>query len=558
MAGSLRLLWASSTTEQVETDDGMWIISANRPAELAEVVAAESDVAATVEACEGDDAVAVRVGDDGRLDAYRSITATRNVYVVDVPDGPLVVTDNFRNAVAELPVAERTVSTSAIVDHLLFRNQIEPNTYVTGVRALEHGTHFRRDAATGEQWTRLVERLAPETNITVDDAQAAIDDALRTVLDETVPDDGVTNMLSGGVDSTLLQTYLGDVPALVMETDSPEFAFEIETAETAAEMLDASTRRVVVEEADFLAELEASVDALGFPSHYNQTVLTDAAFRASDGTVYLNGEGADALFGLRGVKGARIADFLGPLFSIPGASTAWTRAFDTLSSRAANLPAIAARLDRPLADPDSFAQRFSFFTDPGVVAQFTDARTVAERFRRQSEYVDERVERSSGCRFADQVSFGQLLSAFRHNTVAQWRQLGHVHGHSLVAPFKTRRLTTCALSIPAEDRYIGRLGSFTSKHLLKSLLVDRLPAYPARQPKGAGSLPVERYFDDGPLADVFERYEPPSFVPDSMREEHVEQFGPVTWNLVTFAVWRDRVLQNPNVSRVPGTTVVER
>ncbi|GGN98135.1 asparagine synthase-related protein [Haloarcula pellucida] len=557
MHDALHVVWASPTANRVVTQDGTWILAGTRPNRLAEQIETGADVDDIVEGFDADDAVAVRIGDDGRLDAYRSVTATRNVYVADVPDGPVVVADCFRNALAELPVEDRTVSQRAVADHLLFRNPIEPETYVEAIRGLEHGCHLTYDPATGDRQTRLVDRLDPDGETAVDTAPSRIHDVLTTVLDETLPDRRVRNMLSGGVDSTLLHTYLGDAPALVMATDSPEFASEVDAADRAVAMLDVPTDRHDVAESAFLSHLEASVDALGFPSHYNQTVLTDAVFRAAESGVYVNGEGADALFGLPAVKGARVADRLAPLFAAPGLTTLWRRGVASVLPRATHLPDIASWLDRPITDPSAFAQRLPFYTDPEVVAQCTDEATVESRFRRQTEYVQRRVERSSGGRFVDHAELGHLLSAFRHNAAEQWRQLGYVHGHELVAPFKTRRLTACALSVPPARRYVGGRGSFTPKHLLKSLLKRRLPAYPVRQPKGAGSLPVERYFEDGPLTNVFERYDPPEFVPAAMYEDHVEQFGPVTWNLITFAIWRDRVLQNPDLSRVEGTTVVE-
>ena len=115
-------------------------------------------------------------------------------------------------------------------------------------------------------------------------------------------------------------------------------------------------------------------------------------------------------------------------------------------------------------------------------------------------------------------------------------------------------------SIPADRRYVqglSGLGSLDAKYLLKRLLARRLPSYPTGRKKGSGALPLERYFDDGPLADVFDRYEPPSVVPEEMLSDHVDSFGPVTWNLITYAVWRDRVLRNPDIEAV-GATVAYR
>lgn len=557
MVHDLRLLFTSPSLHRVEAPTGTWYFAGNRPEALARVIDGARDARSAISGFDADDAIVVRVGDNGRLDAYRSVTGTRNVYLLQRSDGTLVVTDHFRNALRELPVHERRVSSRAIADHLLFRDPVEPRTYVTGIRALPHGTHLRYDRATGEHRTRLVERLAPDAPVPGADTCTHIDETLASVLRGSVPDGGATNMLSGGVDSTLIHTYLDDPTGLVMSTDSPEFAFEVEKAERASDLLDASTRRVHLAESEFLRELEASIDALGFPSHYNQTVLTNAAFRAAGDGVYINGAGADALFGLPGLKGARLADRLRHLFSVPGATTACRWGLGRVAPQAARLAEVAASLDQPPCVPESYAQRQSFFSDPGQAARCTDRETVTGRVRRQHEYVQRRVEFSDSGRFDTQMEFSHLLSTFGHNTVAQWRQLGAVHGQSLVTPFTSRRMAQCALSVPVAERYVGGPRNLTPKHLLKSLLDRRLPRYPVREQKGSGSLPIGRYFETGPLSDVFDRYDPPEFVPPDLRETHVDQFGPLTWNLVTFAVWRDRVFRNPDIGRVPGTRVVE-
>lgn len=561
MGRDVRVLTANPDAETVDTDDGRWIFSglqtetlreavrdAGRPKELRERLpeVAEDATAIYVESGRG----------EPRVEAYRSVTGTRDIYYLRDESGDLVVTDHFRNALAELDVDERKVSDEVVTDHLLFRAPIEPRTYATRVHALEQGGWLRWDGTNDEWQTEQVGQIEPGSPCPPGVASASIDATLDDLVSRGC-DSETANMLSGGIDSTLLHTYLDDAPAFIMGVDSPEFAFETEYAERARRMLDTDHRKVTVGEDDFLSHLEASVDALGFPSHYAQTVTTDAALRRDDGYRYLNGEGADALFGLTGTKGLRIAAWLEPLLSEQVADSLSDVAPDAVAGQYSSLARLADRLDRPVTDSESFAQHLSFFTEPSLAGEFVGESLVADRFRKQAEYVRRRITpTANGDRFARQAEFGHLLSFLRHNTVNQWRQLGYEHDRSFFTPFKTQSMAECALSVPAEKRYIqgataGR--DLTQKYHLKSLLQNRLPEYPTRQKKGSGSLPIERYFEEGALADIFERYDAPNFVPERMRSDHVESYGPLTWNLITFAVWRDRILDNPDLATVSGS-----
>lgn len=547
-------LVAAPDTRRVETDSGTWILWGEPAESLARAVTGVDSAADAVDRLVdvAQDAVAVRLGADGDVDAFRSVTATHDLYTV-ARGNRLLIADAFRNALAELPVEERRPAPNAVTDHLLFRHPPEPDTYVEGIRALEHGTWLHRDAD-GGQTVEIVDRLDARPSHGDRTGVTMLDEALSDVLDDQ---SSVANMLSGGVDSTLVHTYLDGEPSMLMTIDSPEFEHEEDYATRAHDLLGVDGETVALQENDFLGMLEASVDALGYPSHYNQTVLTDAAFRRTGTTTYVNAEGADALYGLNGVKAARIAAWLAPAFDIPGGKSLWRAGPGRALTGARRLPDYARWLDHDPVEPDSFAHRLPFFTDADLVGRMTDPVTVRNRHARSLEYVTERIKRDSDHgRFATQVELGQLQSLFRHNTVDQWRQLGYVHGQNLHAPFKHRRVVDAALSLPAETRYvqgISSLGSLSTKHVPKRLLADRLPDYPVYQKKGGGSLPIERYVESGPLADVFERYDPPAFVPDGLVADHVESFGPVTWNLVTWVVWRDRVLRNPSLERIPGT-----
>lgn len=558
MSGTARVLIADPRAETVAVDGGRWILSGFDEAALAEAVREADDPVAARDSLPdvAEDATAVFVADDGeRVLAYRSITGTRDVYYLRDPDGGVAFADHFRNAVAQLDAEERDVTERAVADHLLFRGAIEPRTYVEGVRALTHGEWLEWTAADGEFRTEQIERLSAAGHVSPSVAPAAIDDVLSDLVEQAV-EENTANMLSGGVDSTLLHTYAGsDTPAFIMSVDSPEFQFETEYAREARDMLGTDAREVTVAEDDFLDLLERSVDSLGFPAHYAQTITTDAAMARDDGgDHYLHGEKADTLFGRTRTKGCRIATWLDPLLSttVGDCLPEDVPARDTYRE----LAGLTDRLRRPLSDPRSLAHDLGFYTDPDVVAAFVGESLVDDRVAEQTRYLRDRIERDPGSRFAQQVEFGHLLGFLRSNVVNQWRHLGYVHGKSVSVPFSTKCAAECALSVPAERRYIQgptELSNLTQKYLLKSLLGERLPEYPVCRKKGSGSLPVERFFDEGCLADVFDRYDPPSFVPDELYESHVENYSPLTWNLIIWAVWEDRVLNEPNLDLVDGT-----
>jgi asparagine synthetase B (glutamine-hydrolysing) len=542
----------------VETAAGTWLVAGLAPSTLRAAIEA-ADGPADVRrrlASVAEDAVAVGVI-DGRPWAYRSVTATRSLYHCRTPDGTVVLTDHFRNALRRLPVADRTVPARTVADHLLFRTPIEPDTYVSEVGSVPRGAWLEWNADEGPT-VRRRDRIDVDPALDPEEAIAEVDAALGDVIAAGTTGDE-TLMFSGGVDSTLLGTYL-DAPTVSMAIDSPELALERRYVRDTRDHLDADGHRAVdLPESRFLTWLEESMDELGFPSHFGQTVLTHALFADGDAGRYVNGEGADALFGLTGSKGARVAAWLRPLLARTPQPVA-ARVPGSAGRSVSELHALARQFDRPLADGGSFAQRFAFFTNPGVVGEMVGEDLVARRFRAQRDFVTDRVGTTNAGAATAHLELGHLLSFFQHNTVAQWRQLAHAHGASLLAPFKTERMARCSQSIPADRRYVqglSGLGSLDAKYLLKRLLTRRLPSYPTGRKKGNGALPLERYFEDGPLADVFDRYEPPSVVPEGMLSDHVDSFGPVTWNLITYAVWRDRVLRNPDVEAV-GATVAYR
>lgn len=557
----VRTLFTDPKTVAIEGEHGTWLVSGVATNRIRDLVvnadglrAVRDELAAQVE-----DAIVVFVSatdDGGRLAAFRSVTSSRDVFYLEASDGTIVLTDHYRNAVSQLDPADRTVDRNAVVDHLLFGSPVEPSTFVVEIGRLGRGECMHWNGVDRE-WTRtLVDRLDTVERYGPREAVDELDDALGNVVRVGVRPDART-MLSGGVDSTLLASYRRDSPRPVQVTvDAPEFQPGVDAGRDAAVLLDASRDVVSLSETAFLDYLESTVDALGLPPRYKQTVLVSAGLQSLDPGQYVDGRGADPLFGLPGVKAARIADWTAPLLESSVVSRAADAAPGDLTDVYEALATRRRQLARSVENPESFAQTLAADVDPDAVAKIFDPQVVRDRTRRRVEYAADRAPLDADSTFARQAATGHLAEFLSHDAANRRRQLGFGRGQDVVAPFRTRRVARTAVAVPPDRRYVQGLrsvGALSSKYIPKTLLSRRLPEFSGPRETGDSSVPGERYLTDGPLQSAVDRYDPPAFLTPASYERHVQSDGSLTWELLTYSVWRDRVLREPDLGLVPGT-----
>ncbi|HXV25920.1 MAG TPA: hypothetical protein VED46_16900, partial [Alphaproteobacteria bacterium] len=146
---NIKILISDPTHSEVQLPDGLWIASGlhrravdllrrNPTAEQAETICRDIGDAVIIRLVEEDNCV---VG----VDAWRGITAGFEVYYSRRPDGSILLSDHFRNILVEVPMAERTISDQAIIDHFLFRAVPAPLTYTHTIRRLGHGDRLSID-----------------------------------------------------------------------------------------------------------------------------------------------------------------------------------------------------------------------------------------------------------------------------------------------------------------------------------------------------------------------------------------------------------------------------
>jgi asparagine synthetase B (glutamine-hydrolysing) len=561
MTDSIRVLVADPGARTLETDTGTWIVAGVNRSELVSCIQNAASLETIKRELPGlvEDAIAVNIADDsGRtVHAFRSITGGHRLYWSHTTGGEFVIADHFRNALSQVPVDERTVPEATAVDHLLFRAPVGATGFVEGIEGVEQGVWRTWHLDSGETTSERLGGLYVPEEIPASQAPRALESTFGELLETEGFADAGVNLYSGGIDSTLTQTFFDDLPMLNVGIDSAEYAYEVEYAREGAEYFDAPFRQEMIAEADVLGHLEASIDATGSPSCPFQVLMMNEALRTHSGKRYVMAVGADSIFGNTGIKGARYADWASPLLNTSVSRKLSGLAPDRVEQFVGWLEELDTQLDREPSHPDSYAHQYATYSNPDFAKAMFDPALVDERVAAQTEYVADRVPMAdSAARFARQAEYRHMHLVFGHRVGARWRQLAMAYGNTLTNPFETQSMIETSLSVPPERRFVsqpGLLPSVTRKHHLKDLLSKRLPAYPTAQPKGAGVLPFERYRDTGPLASAFDRYDPPSFLPADQRAALLDDSGRQAWNLLTYAVWRDRILDNGDLSLLPTT-----
>jgi len=211
---------------------------------------------------------------------------------------------------------------------------------------------------------------------------------------------------------------------------------------------------------------------------------------------------------------------------------------------------------------------FRIHADQDRVTDIFGTDAVEERKYDRLEYtrrrVDLRVEGRTG--YDPHMRLGHALEFFHDNILTIWRHAAHANGKAIQSPFAGGEVFETALAVPPSDRYVRfalpprenptRVAQY--KYLLKELLGEKVPEYDTKKRKGHGQLPTRRYFEEGPLADAFDRYELPAFVPEAHRDAVRNGTEEITWYALNYAVWRDRVLTDDDLDPFDTTTVIER
>jgi asparagine synthetase B (glutamine-hydrolysing) len=487
------------------------------------------------------------------VEVYKPAVSCREVFYCRTSNGDILLSDHFRTILSLLRPIDRIVDPASIVDFFLFNSVPGTRTICSGINRVGQGDSLSIDLTTQQFHSSTVDRIETrEIPGSEDDYLNRLDSALTDVIQPLRLEPRIANLFSGGIDSVLIHTYLGNaVPALHMkfdslETDSP---YEAGYARQAANLLDLDLEIRPIREVEYLDLLERTVDALGRPPLFLTMVFYNQALN-SNYCSYVNGEAAGLLFG-EGARLARAASYfaspLGILFLKQ--LSRWLPASTRPGGRLL-LPRAVSLSKDPCA-PLGFGRLSAMDTDLLLMDKVFGSQIVRDRLDARFEYVMQRIVPAAPITnpFLQHIEIAHWMNYLVSDHSSFWRQLAQAYSKSLFMPFTSERLISATLEIPIRDRYMKGL---QGKYLLKELLRRRLPDYPVYQRKGYSHISFERYYQTGPLRNIWDQYQLPDFLNGNIRDLILNTANPLTWHAIAYAIWRDRVLKDSNLRAVPS------
>ena len=549
---------------QLVRSDGVWLASGIH-AEAKRRLSNEPSHAVAAELCRGvGDATIVHVATEGgravKLMAWRGVSSAFEVFYAVRPDGAILVSDQFRNMLVLLPLADRTPSEEAVLDHFLFRTVPCRRTYSRAIRRLGHGERLTVDplARTAE-----ISTFDQVPNLPAQEVSSSFFDSLdQAFIDSTRwfgARPGLVSMFSGGVDLSLLQSYLGaHTPAVFyapqfLRRGTPDLT---RYARHAAKLLDLDLAVRELREDDTWAYVERNIDVGGWPQHSIQSVKYGRAFE-EEWRGYILGERADALFGAASTRSALVASWAIRRWARLGLQSLARMPIPRLAGRAAGVLQSAAELSRSPDSPEGWAGMSTRgYSDYEILTDIVGPDAVLAALAERLEYVATRLAPAAAqTRLGRHLELAHWIDCLCEDHTTFIRQLGLAHGKSVYLPFLANAVVRMAVSVPADRRYYrGR----QVKYLLKDALRRRVPTYPVDQRKGITSMRMPQRYKGADLSALWSEYPIPDFVP---RRHHAALAGlknPMSLPAMTFAMLEKRVLRNPELSLIPGTQIVRR
>jgi len=292
------------------------------------------------------------------------------------------------------------------------------------------------------------------------------------------------------------------------------------------------------------------------PMHLGMLAVFARAF-SSDYDSYISGWSADALFG-HSARFNRIASLLAnPLLIWCLESTARAVARKDRSRR--NIWRARMELLLPAArqlaeEPESLlglGARAETYAEFDLAEKIFGAEAISRRLEARLDYVTERVALSapSEDNFIRHLEIFAWIDLLCRDFTTQLRHLGIASNKAVHLPFITGPVVRSAQGIPAGERYIKGM---EGKYILKRLLKRRVPSYPIGQRKGSTALvSFPSHYKTGPLSRIWDHYDVPDLIPGELRDRVVSSPLDITYNALTYAVWKRRVLDNEDLASLP-------
>lgn len=501
-----------------------------------------------------------------QFSVYKTLLSMPQLYY-SVINGDLICTDTPKCHAALLRQLE--ICEEAITQHFLFRYPLGRYSYFRDVYRLMPGELFVWDG--GDLNTRQVRTLRKEPGdpvfTTADTASIdALYQGMLKIMGAYISDAEtcgyvVANLLSGGIDSSIIQVMINKELSAAFPRKSysyavrvPSFEYEIEYARQASEIFQTEHTFVNIYPEDFVDLLFETSDALAQPVCSEAEPCLFAlgkhiAANEDDAIRFFTiATGADTLYGL---AIARKINVIQKVRSIPGSSLMLRTVanfFGAQSTKRHALRQIAGVLPE-LDDPDSFktpTNMIATYTDIDVARRCfgDDVVRQALQYRRSLETVY--LDSSS---YMEKVHMIDFLSDAYENAV-----INHLmflsQGREHIPPFLDESFIRLNRAFPPQVRF---LNGHEIKPLLKRILERHSSSTVTKKPKGASVFSEDLFgwMKHGFLRDLIHDIDRPDFVSKAEINKLLDQIeypavhdprGWFLWNLLTFDVFQKRII----------------
>lgn len=478
----------------------------------------------------------------------------------------LLCSDNPKPHLALLDHIE--ASDEAMIQHFLFRYALGKYTYFKDIYRLLCGHQFRWQAdklfidqlrsLRPEPGTQLFKRIDTRS-------LAALYNKMSRVMGSYLSDiramgHSFGNMLSGGVDSTLIQLLINDYVAtherctFSYAVRVPEFEFEINYADDAAKALQTQHTFVDVQPEDYPRLLLKTIETLCYPIPAESqpcklAIAEYLAARQTEPRFFFVGTGADTLHGTTLVKKMRMLDAMRhvPLSDLALKSVA-TLAEPLAPSKAHGLRQVARMLPE-LNNP------YSYRIPANTVAVYTDIELARRSFGDEALKTALAYRQEMEAKFLDSSHHIEKVHAMElitdaYETGVLVNHLYLAHRYEQIYPYMDEEIIRISYAFDPRIRYIQ---GQQVKPLLKKILEQKSLGHITQKPKGPSvfNYALHAWMRDGEMRDMVLSMERPGFLNQADFEmlQAVPTWSPqdepnwFLWNLLTYDLFKKRVLK---------------
>lgn len=491
--------------------------------------------------------------------AFLTLMALPQLYYA-ILDDVIICSDVLRCIVNLLP--NREMNEVILPHHFLFRSVHGSLTYFRGVERLLHGHQLQwSDGNIETRLLRSLETVSEESKYIRNDEKAL--NLLSESLQDVVRDyssqiegkgQGLANLLSGGVDSTLVQYFINansshqPARSISYSIQVPAFEFEIDYARQASHILNTEHTFVNYTPQDYPCLLNKTVDLLAQPPRLETepSMVAVAAFIQAANwpeKYFFTALAADSVFGmsdsikLKGLQYIRKIPFAVHLLHAMG------RALEPVPTSLSQTLLKGAKIIASENDPDTYISPLNtvlvyvleqnwdmfrhWFGDKALREALGYRRNLAASYSTSTHYLDK-------VHFID-LFVGTLEQG------AQRRQLFLAHQLDQVDPFCDEDLLYLAFTFSPDMRYIK---GFRYKHLLKRLLAQKTGAPVAHLHKGGSTVndDLVTWMRSGPLRPLVEEIDRPDFIDKKDFDRMINKPDYFLWPLLTLDVFKKRIL----------------